>query len=624
MAKLQFSYDSIVGGAPSIVYGSEYELTMNVREIDENKQNVDKINRIRIIAHHDDILFFQQYFNTRKKYCFEMDDSDISQTKKELGMFNVVEINFDKTRKHDSYFKPITFQQSTLVIDEIEKKWDFNSRENTLGEWDEYKKELKLKIKTQANFTFTDYQGGKTLVIEGEKAREVWELIKQWKNNQEKKITLQGIIAARAVFKANYSNAYLYLDDNAFDKAILGEEETNETNNNTSSHNNNNDSNSNNNNNLPPTPTEIFQKAWNGKDGNSQLKSLINKYKVMETEFLNVANESYLTSDRQIDLTALEGFFKIAFGDRVVEPEQQEPKQNNTPDNHEQTKTDAIQKINETLNQEPKILSSELGSDYANWEAKINSFSKIDEINNFRDKVLANIRSKRQNKEKESKLNEEIKNAQNKSGEDLEKELEKMEENEGSEAYKKKEEEIKKLNEKLAQENPELYRQKVINVLTRKMEKWEIDESELSVELKEEWNKLKSGENINTTQVDEINQKLTQFVGSTGAEKSLTKLLNQAQVALKSGQKTEIDKAKNDLLDFLKSTNVYEKNVVSARESDIEKMIKDLENYSSQNAGSPSKQDFPWKVVVPIFLLVVLVGAALVVVRNRKARKKNR
>ncbi|CAG8823427.1 8772_t:CDS:2, partial [Racocetra persica] len=133
-------------------------------------------------------------------------------------------------------------------------------------------------------------------------------------------------------------------------------------------------------------------------------------------------------------------------------------------------------------------------------------------------------------------------------------------------------EEIKKLNEKLAQENPQLYRQKAINVLTKKMEKWEIDENEL---------------------IDEINQKLTQFVGSTGAEKSLTKLLTQAQAALKSGQKTEIEKVKNDLLDFLKSTNVYEKNVASVRESDIEKMIKDLENYSSQKTGSPSKQGFP-------------------------------
>ncbi|CAG8814783.1 29541_t:CDS:2, partial [Racocetra persica] len=307
MAKLQFSYDSIVGGVPNKVYGSEYELTMNVYEINKSKQNVEKINRIRIIAHHDDILFFQQYFGTRKKYCFEMDDSDISRTKKELGMFNVAEINFDKTRKYD-----------------------------------------------------------------------------------KKKITLQGIIAARAIFKAKYDNAYLYLDDNTFDKAILGEEEINETNDDTSS-NDNNDSNSDENGNPPPTLAEIFQQAWNGKDGNSQLKSLINKYKVTETEFLNATAENYLTSDRQIDLTALEGFFKIAFGDRVVEPEQQEPKQNNTPDNYEQTKTDAIQKINEALNQEPKILSSEL------------------------DKVLADIRSKRQSKEKESKLNEEIQNAQNKS-----------------------------------------------------------------------------------------------------------------------------------------------------------------------------------------------------------------
>ncbi|CAG8798340.1 13845_t:CDS:2, partial [Cetraspora pellucida] len=143
-----------------------------------------------------------------------------------------------------------------------------------------------------------------------------------------------------------------------------------------------------------------------------------------------------------------------------------------------------------------------------------------------------------------------------------------------------KEEEIKKLNEKLSQENPELYRQKAINVLTKKMEKWEIDENELSVD----------GENINTTQVDEINQKLTQFVGSTGAEKSLTKLLNQAQAALKSGQKTEMEKVKNALLDFLKSTNIYEKTLISEKESEINKMVENLENYSSQNAGSPSKQ----------------------------------
>ncbi|KLL04638.1 MAG: hypothetical protein MRERV_15c002 [Mycoplasmataceae bacterium RV_VA103A] len=623
MTKLQFSLDHkypIRESEFSSRTNSEYLVQLKVYEISEETDNTKKTHLIWIYAEFILATAFDDFFKGKEKYCFEIEESDITGREKFKGTFNAAIIRSQSFPQ--GIFKPITFQQSTLVIDKIEKKWDMDSSEYVLGKWDEYKKALELEIKTQANFTFTGYQGRKTLVISGEKAREVRELIKQWKNNPEKKFILQGIIPARAVFKAKYSDAYLYLDDNAFDKAILGEEETNETNNDTSSNDNNN-SNSDENSNPPPltpTPAEIFQKAWNGQHREDEWIGLINKYKVTEAEFLNAASESYLTSDRSwVDWTALEGYFKTAFGDRIVEPEQ-----NKTPDNHEQAKTDAIQKINEALNQEPKILSSELAPDYQNWEAKINSFSKVDEINNFRDKVLADIRSKRQSKEKESKLNEEIQNAQNKSGEDLKKELEKMEENEGDKSYQKYEEQIKKLNEKLAQENPQLYRQKAINVLTKKMEKWEIDENELSVELKEEWDKLKSGENINTTQVDEINQKLTQFVGSTGAEKTLAKLLTQAQTALKSGQKTEIEKAKNDLLDFLKSTNVYEKNVASARESDVEKMIKDLENYSSQKTGSPSKQGFPWEVVVPIFLVVVLVGIALVVGRNRRMKKKNK
>ncbi|CAG8661793.1 1113_t:CDS:2, partial [Cetraspora pellucida] len=182
-----------------------------------------------------------------------------------------------------------------------------------------------------------------------------------------------------------------------------------------------NSSDNNNTNSPPPTPAEIFQKAWNEKDGNSQLKGLIEKYKVTEAEFLHAASDGYLTSDRQIDLDKLEGHFKTAYGDRVVEPKNNNPPPNN---NLALAKTNAIQQINNALDQDPKILSSELN------------------------KVLAYIRSKRKDKEEESKLNEDIKNAQNKSGEDLKKELEKMEENEGNETYKKKEEEIKKLNEK--------------------------------------------------------------------------------------------------------------------------------------------------------------------------------
>ncbi|CAG8792474.1 23314_t:CDS:1, partial [Dentiscutata erythropus] len=51
------------------------------------------------------------------------------------------------------------------------------------------------------------------------------------------------------------------------------------------------------------------------------------------------------------------------------------------------------------------------------------------------------------------------------------------------------------------------------------------------------------------------------------------------QTALKLGQKTTVEEAKNALLDFLKSTNVYEKNLISKKESEINKMVENLENY---------------------------------------------
>jgi hypothetical protein len=211
---------------------------------------------------------------------------------------------------------------------------------------------------------------------------------------------------------------------------------------------------------------------------------LIKKYQLQESEFLNIAASSYLTPTGEIDYQAVQGFCQNVFANRVVN----EPKtsSNPPPNNLAATKTTAIQKITQQLALNPPITNNELSENCRNWEAKINGLTEPTEITNFKEEVLADIRIKRETKIRASKMNEDIQNAQGKSGENLKADLEKFEGDEGSEAYEKNKEEVKKLNEKLAQEDPKLYRQKAINVLSKKMATNEIKDSELTAELKKD------------------------------------------------------------------------------------------------------------------------------------------
>ena len=61
--------------------------------------------------------------------------------------------------------------------------------------------------------------------------------------------------------------------------------------------------------------------------------------------------------------------------------------------------------------------------------------------------------------------------------------------------------------------------------------------------------------------------------------------------------------------------NIY----VEKRKTDLDNLFKKLTETSSSSPTNNSKSDIPWKIVIPVALLAILVSALVVVmVRKRK------
>lgn len=276
-----------------------------------------------------------------------------------------------------------------------------------------------------------------------------------------------------------------------------------------------------------------------------------------------------------------------------------------------QAQTAAIQTINDALNQNPKTLTNELDSDFHNWETLIKGFNKVEDINNFRDQVLANI----QKRQKEKKNEEEEKDR----SEALEREsspenIKNYEELNGRKKYDKTK--VNKAIDQAFQKDPEAIKEAIKDVVAAKMTKCGVNESELGSKEKELFSKLKNKEINDKDQLKEAKETLLNFIGDKEVDKKITDLRKRVESTLKSGQK---DAIRDELLKLLKEDNIY----MEKRKTDINNLLKKSENGSSDTTNNPSP-GIPWKIILPIALVVVGVIISVVLVARRRKLKKNK
>ncbi|CAI2198574.1 344_t:CDS:2, partial [Funneliformis geosporum] len=129
---------------------------------------------------------------------------------------------------------------------------------------------------------------------------------------------------------------------------------------------------------------------------------------------------------------------------------------------------------------------------------------------------------------------------------------------------------VDNLKNELAQKiSEEEYCQIIVDTIEKNMTKYDIKEQELEPEIKADLAKLKSKEIKDNNQINEVEKKIAKSVGQKGSEKKLNHILQEAQEALKLGNKSKIKAVKGKLYNFLASTDIYEKSLLSQKGEDF-------------------------------------------------------
>lgn len=196
------------------------------------------------------------------------------------------------------------------------------------------------------------------------------------------------------------------------------------------------------------------------------------------------------------------------------------------------------------------------------------------------------------------------------------------------EVYKQFQEQIKQLKITLGSLDKGKYRESIVKGIKNKLDESGIKESDLDEATKNKLAKIKSGEIQDTSEIDEVENKIVAKTGEKNAENALNSWLQQAKKLLESTKSStadylyqELKKIKKGLYDFQYSTNIYQKKIYQTRAKDVQAMLSKLENYSVPTKQTSSDGLFRPEIIVPVSLLTVVAVAALVIVRRKKRMK---
>ncbi|KLL01672.1 MAG: hypothetical protein MRERC_11c025 [Mycoplasmataceae bacterium RC_NB112A] len=296
-----------------------------------------------------------------------------------------------------------------------------------------------------------------------------------------------------------------------------------------------------------------------------------------------------------------------------------------TNDNLSQAQINAETEISAVLNQNPQIADNELDY-YQKWRTELKKFTELNKIKNFKNDLITYILRKREAKRQETEhFKNDIKNAQEKNGEKLRRDLENFKKNEEKIFYKEQEKEVEYLCKKSAKEDLKSYCKSAFNSIKEKLKNNQIKESELEKipELKNDWEKMKTGEINQPEEVVEVERKITKKVGQIGARKRFDKVIEIAHQALKSSNSQQVKIAIQEIEKISVSNNRYDQEIYFQKEKTLKELKLKLENYSNSSPNYPSK--FSFKIVIPISLLTVsilLVSAIIINIGKRRKKKK--
>ncbi|CAG8551269.1 388_t:CDS:1 [Paraglomus brasilianum] len=202
---------------------------------------------------------------------------------------------------------------------------------------------------------------------------------------------------------------------------------------------------------------------------------------------------------------------------------------------------------------------------------------------------MADIVAKRKAKKEAENIVNNLE-TESKNAEQLKKQLEEVEKSKGQQSYEDNQSGIDNLKDELSKKvSQEEYCQIIVNTIEKNMAKYDVKSNELTPEVRKELERLKSGEIKDKNQINEIEKKVAKNVGEKGSKKKLNLILIESMEALNSGKKDKIKKAKDKLNNFLFTTDIYEKALLSQKENDIKQALKKLENYSAQKQTNSDK-----------------------------------
>ncbi|KLL05352.1 MAG: hypothetical protein MRERV_2c104 [Mycoplasmataceae bacterium RV_VA103A] len=306
------------------------------------------------------------------------------------------------------------------------------------------------------------------------------------------------------------------------------------------------------------------------------------------------------------------------------------------------------EEINEVLNQDPVVFSSELSDN--NWGDLLSSTKTEQEINELKDRVLADTETKRNAKKGKRKRGDEkgediydnnkkpnLDDEDKKNYEDFLKNgiLNEVEDSklksglevairlEGEKEYDD-EKTRKEIEEELWKRNPQFCRSAIITSLKERLKDNNISTDELSEEVK----KLVNGEITNKDKVKTVKEQAIKEIGQKGAERKWTTLFNKAKSFLEEAKKSITEKLKKDLKiiqEQIKSlsseNNSYLASFYSSNKGQVETLEKSISTVLNQNQTGSEPKAVPWGIIIPVSLVVVAIVAVIVIVRKRRRGK---
>ncbi|MCE8163322.1 MAG: hypothetical protein I3273_03240 [Candidatus Moeniiplasma glomeromycotorum] len=284
-----------------------------------------------------------------------------------------------------------------------------------------------------------------------------------------------------------------------------------------------------------------------------------------------------------------------------------------------QQREKTITEINSALNQEPKLINSELSPEYQNWEEKINRITDIQQITNFQDRLLADIQARRHDKKTAQEVKENLNKARTGTKEEKEQAWKDLEKLETEKSFQENQTEVESLKKEKAAENPSEYSQEAKQRIEKKLKNNQIKENELNSENQQEWKKLKSGQIKDPAKLVEIETKITQNIYQKGVQKIITSLTSRVNQILKSKpNQSQIAALKKELLAFISSSNIY----YTSQKKAVENLLNQLENHSTNEQNPPQPQNSPWKIIIPFLLIGLLITLTIPLVKKRIKTKK--